>query len=143
MRSQSSRFLSKVCSALKDLGSRSSSTGASSRPVAMAQSQTPPLPKAAVSSPGDRCARSPTVSTPSSARTFWVLGPTPGIFPTGRGARKASASSGRITVIPSGFSMSEAILAMDLLGAIPMEQVRPTSRRTAFLMRRARARPAS
>src|SRR2546427_127796 len=62
-----------------------------------------------------------------------VLGPTPLIFVTGSGSRKAVTSSGRTTFSPSGFAMSEAIFAIDLFGPTPIVQARPSFSRTAAL----------
>src|SRR5437773_2662264 len=129
--SQSVTSLSNVRSTLIDFGSGRSSTGSSSTPRAIAQSQIEFFPISFLSSaPGNR-ASSPIVRTPTPSRTCAVFGPTPLIFGTGRGSRKVVTSSGRTTLIPSGFAMSEAIFAMDLLGAAPIVQASPSRSRTA------------
>ena len=84
------------------------------------------------SAPGNR-ASSPIVRTPTPSRTWAVLGPTPLIFVTGSGSRKAVTSSGRTTLSPSGFAMSEAMFAIDLFGPTPIVQARPSFSRTAAL----------
>src|SRR2546426_8849818 len=68
-----------------------------------------------------------------------VFGPTPRIFRTEIGARKATTSSGATTVSPSGFWRSEAIFAIAFVGAIPIEQVRRCRSRIATLISRARS----
>ena len=97
----------------------------------MAHSQTEFLPMSFFSSaPGNR-ASSPIVRTPTLSRSWAVFGPTPLILVTGNGSKNAVTSSGRTTLMPSGFAMSEAILAIDLLGPAPMVQASPSRSRTA------------
>jgi len=55
----------------------------------------------------------------------------------GRFSRKEPTSSGLISTRPSGFFQSEAILARNLLGAIPAEAVSPVRVRIFFLIARA------
>ena len=73
------------------------------------------------------------VRIPSSARRAAVLGPIPHSLFTARGARNSRSEPGGTTVRPSGFSMSEAILAIDLLVATPTEMVNLSSACTRAL----------
>ena len=52
-----------------------------------------------------------------------VAGPTPYIACTGSGCRKPTTPSDRTSISPSGFACRDAILAMNLLGPMPTEQV--------------------
>ena len=54
----------------------------------------------------------------------------------GSGARNSGSRPGGTTTMPSGFSSSEATLAMNLLAASPAEAVSPVSVRMRALMRR-------
>ena len=54
-----------------------------------------------------------------------ILGPTPGILRTGSFSRKASTSPASRMNTPSGLLTSEQILARNLTGAAPTEQVSP------------------
>ena len=76
---------------------------------------------------------------PSAASLASITLPTPGSLPTGSGARKASTIAGLSTNWPSGLFQSLAILARNLLGAIPAEAVRRVSSRIASRMRVAMA----
>jgi len=128
---------SKVRSTLIDFGSGRSSTGSSSNPRAMAQSQIEFLPSIFFRlAPGKR-ASSPIVRTPERSRSCAVFTPTPLIFVTGSGSRNRVTSSGRTTFKPSGFARSDAILAMDLLGPAPIVHAKPSRSRTAAFTRAA------
>ena len=72
-----------------------------------------------------------------------VTCPMPWNFLMGRLPRKDSASDCSMTVSPSGFWKSEAVLARNLFGATPAEQVRPVSAFTRARMYSAAARPES
>jgi len=61
--------------------------------------------------------------TPRLLNASEVFFPIPGILSTGSGARKASSRPSSTMVNPSGLCMSDAILATNLAGAIPTEQV--------------------
>ena len=66
-----------------------------------------------------------------------VLGPSPGITPTGSGARKSDSVPGRTSTSPSGLRVPLATLATSFDVAAPTEAVRPTSVWTWNLTRRA------
>src|SRR3989442_21644 len=128
---------SKVRSTLIDFGSGRSSTGSSSNPRAMAQSQIEFLPSIFFRlAPGKR-ASSPIVRTPERSRSCAVFTPTPLIFVTGSGSRNRVTSSERTTFKPSGFARSDAILATDLLGPAPIVHANPPRSRTAAFTRAA------
>jgi len=65
------------------------------------------------------------------------------IFLTDKGQMRVAISSRVSKVMPFGLSSSEQILASNLLGAMPMEQVRPVAALTASLMRCASVRMSS
>src|SRR5439155_707055 len=141
LRSDTSR--SKVRSTLIDFGSGRSSTGSSSNPRAMAQSQMEFLPSIFFSlAPGKR-ASSPIVRTPERSRSCAVFTPTPLIFVTGSGSRNRVTSSGRTTFKPSGFARSDPILATDLLGPAPIVHAKPSRSSTAAFTRAAYSAAAS
>ena len=68
------------------------------------------------------------------------MGPTPHSSEIASGARKARSSPGGTTVSPSGFSRSDAILAIDLVVPAPQEMVSPVSLRTRCLIQDATSR---
>ena len=70
---------------------------------------------------------------PCSSSRAAVFGPTPNSRPTGSGSSVARTSSGRITVSPSGLSISEASFASSLLCETPTEAVRPGALADALL----------
>ena len=57
---------------------------------------------------------------PSASNNSFVFLPTPIISPTGSGHNFSGTSLFLSTVIPKGFFISDAILAKNLLGAIPI-----------------------
>ena len=71
---------------------------------------------------------------PSSASLASITLPTPGILPTGSTATNASTIAGLSTNWPSGLFQSLAILASNLLGAMPAEAVSRVSSRIASRM---------
>ncbi len=73
------------------------------------------------------------MATPSFASASSIFGPTPQSRRTGSGARKAASVPGGTTTRPSGFCMSEAILATSFEVATPTEAVSPVSSRIAAL----------
>src|SRR5438445_2274752 len=131
---QSVTSRSNVRSTLIDFGSGRSSTGISSIPRAIPQSQTAFFPNRSWRSFPGYFASSPIVLIPIASRTAVVFGPTPLIFETGRGARNSGPLSGVKTVRPSGLFRSEAIFAALLFGAIPIEHPSPSRSMTAFLI---------
>jgi len=68
---------------------------------------------------------------PSSASLASITLPTPGNLPTASGARNASTIAGFSTNWPSGLFQSLAILARNLLGAMPADAVSWVSSRIA------------
>ena len=67
--------------------------------------------------------------------SFWARTlPTPKIFDTGKGSSICWAFCSVIIVKPSGFSRSEASLARNLLGAMPIEAMRFSSSLMACLI---------
>ena len=83
------------------------------------------------------CARLPMVSMPSRSRMAPVLPPTPQRAPTGRPCRNSTAASLGMRRRPSGLACEEAILATDLVAAMPTDAGRPTASRMRVRMRRA------
>jgi hypothetical protein len=71
---------------------------------------------------------SPTVRNPAAISAFSDFGPMPQSARTGSGARNCASVPGGTTTRPSGFSLSEAILAMVLLVPTPIDTVRPVWR---------------
>ena len=67
------------------------------------------------------------VSNPISCNRAKVTFPTPGILFNGNFKIKSSICSGVITYCPFGLFKSDAILARNLIGAIPAEAVRLSS----------------
>src|SRR5207249_711019 len=98
---------------LIDLGSGRSSTGSSSSPRAMPQSQTEFLPRISFSSAPGKPASSPIVRTPTRSRSSAVFVPTPLIFVTGSGSKNVTTSSGRTTCRPFGFARADGHAASD------------------------------
>lgn len=91
------------------------------------------------SSASGAAASSPTVLMPSSASAAGAFGPMPLILRAANGHMRRATSCASRTVIPSGLSRSEQILASGLLGAMPIEHDRPVACCTPHLMRRASA----
>ena len=72
--------------------------------------------------------RPPPSGCPIRASTSTVLAPTPQSALTGRLCRYGTVSSGPISSRPSGLQRVEAILATNLLAAMPTDAVMPSSR---------------
>ena len=81
------------------------------------------------------------VRIPIDSRSAVVTRPAPHRRDTGRGARKSASPPGATTTRPSGFSRSDATLAMNLFEATPTEAARPIAVRIRDLMRRACSSP--
>ena len=63
-----------------------------------------------------------------------MTAPTPNSLPIGSGARNAGTLSAGTTRRPSGLSMSDAIFAAILVGAMPTDATSASSRRTRSLI---------
>ena len=101
-------------------------TGRGSRLCASACSLRPaPLPHSITSAVSSSSATCATVSMPTRRMRSEVAGPTPHSASIGSGWRKASSPSGGTTSSPSGLQPADAILATNLVGATPTEQVMP------------------
>ena len=119
-------------------------TGRSSRPQAASCSQAPWVgPKWRISHRRSRAASSPMVRMPSACRRASSLGPMPLILRHGSGQMSGCKSASRTMLMPLGLLNSLAILASSLLGATPMEQVRPVASKMLFCSSRASTRPPS
>lgn len=127
-RTRSCRSMSKVSSTETDFASRSATTGRSSWPEAIRCSELPcALPSSRTSSASPASARSFTVVIPARRRWSAVAGPTPGRVRTGMGASISRSVPGSISMIPSGFASSEAILASILEPARPTDPLSPVT----------------
>ncbi len=92
------------------------------------------LPNSFVSRNRSSPSRSLMVLSPMDSSRRSVFFPIPGIALMSSGSRNAPTCSGLTTVSPSGFSKSDAIFAIILFGATPMEHVIFVSILTAFLI---------
>ncbi len=134
----SSRSCPNVCSCPIDFACRSGTTGRSSIPRHKRWRWSPnSSPNRATSDARSNCRTSANVRIADRRSFSAVFGPTPHIRPIGSGSRIASAFSGEITVSPSGFSMSLASFARNLLNETPTLAVSPpvASRIPAFIRR--------
>ncbi len=117
---------SKVCSLLTDLVTPRSSTSLSSTPCASKYIPAPHLPNTSINLFRSNRASCPIVLIPSPCNISSFLRPIPCSLRTSSGSRNLATLSGSTTVRPSGLSRSEAILAADLVGAMPIEHVSPS-----------------
>ena len=81
-------------------------------------------------SASDNAANCPTVSMPRRRNFSSATGPIPQSLRTGRLSSSGNSSSRRITRMPSGLAISEAIFAICLPDPAPTEVTRPVSSRT-------------
>ena len=122
--SGSSTSVGNVSSAPTLFSSRRGVTRRSSLPQASAHRCAPPAtPSSRRKVACGTCAISPTVRRPSRPRTSSARSPTPHSALTGSGCRKSSSPSAGTTSRPSGLQRADAILATNLTGATPTEQV--------------------
>ena len=84
---------------------------------------------------------SPTVKSPIFINCSFVFGPTPQISFAASGWRKSKTFSGSISNTPFGLQWLDAILAINLLWAIPTEQVIPSCSSTRRRIKSAICRP--
>ncbi len=80
------------------------------------------------------------VRMPSEASFSLAFGPMPLILLAGSGQIRAAMSATVMMVRPFGFSNSEHSFESNLLGLMPIEQVRPVALCTADLIRSAMSR---
>ena len=114
-----------VVSRLSDFRTRSSFSLVLPIPLARALKPLPWFgPKAIPRVCSSVSASCPTVSTPLARSRSNVLGPTPGRSEAGFSPTVSSQLSWSRTKKPSGLSRSDAIFAISLLGASPIEQTR-------------------
>ena len=112
-----------------DRGSWPSTTGESSRPLALDASSVPRSPYSLSNWAGGRAAKSPMVRISRSCSRARDFGPTPHSISTGSGARKLAPWPGGTTTSPFGFPTSVATLATSLFPAAPQEVGSPNCSR--------------
>ena len=119
------------CKAALVLAPRSGTTRRSSMPRASRHNLRPSGPNCFINSLSSARCRSAMVRKPRWISRSWVAGPTPKMKPTGLSLSIARAPSWSSAAKPRGLSMSEAILARNLLQESPTETVMPISRSTS------------